>query len=147
MRGWRRSPLCYSHIWVPSSDRPINGGEEKYGWRTRCQQKIRFTAIGDGTGWCACRRFLVIRIGRRDGDDQRLLGACSVVQRTEPCPFVRDPPWAARGSGPTPRVYQLRIGDRGTSCRVGNKVGLGVVLRKASGAHDQSPCCTRARAQ
>src|SRR6476661_7727806 len=37
-RGRRCCPLSYRYAWVPSGNRPINGGEEKYGWFTCCEQ-------------------------------------------------------------------------------------------------------------
>src|SRR5258705_9813305 len=88
----RRTPLRYCDGWVPPGNRPIDCREEKYRGLPWRQQEICLTAIGDSAGWCTCRRVLVVRIGWRDGDDQRLLGASSVVQGAEPCCLVRNPP-------------------------------------------------------
>src|ERR1700716_2327717 len=70
-----------------------------------CQQKICLTAVEGGAGGGSCWHIFVRGIGGRGGDDQRLPGACSVIQRADPCRIVRNPPRAAETSGQAPRVY------------------------------------------
>jgi len=54
--------------------------------------KICLTAIEDSAGWRTRWRVLVSRVGRRDGNDQRLLNSRAVVKCTEARRVVRDPP-------------------------------------------------------
>src|ERR1700730_6221769 len=58
-----------SHSWIPSRNRSIIRGEEENGWRDWGQQKDCLTAVEDSASWCTRRGLLVIRIGRRNGDD------------------------------------------------------------------------------
>ena len=92
MRRGRCRPLSYRNVWVPSGNRPINRAEEEHGRFSRGQQKIRLTAVEDSAGWRTRWRVLVRRIGRRDGNDQRLLNSCAVVKCAEARRVVRDPP-------------------------------------------------------
>src|SRR5260221_689221 len=82
MRRRRCGPLSYSNSWVPPGNRPINRGEEEWSWFAWGQEEICLTSVKDGAGWCTRWRVLVSGIRRRDCDDQRLLDACAIVQRT-----------------------------------------------------------------
>ncbi len=61
----RCCPLSYSHVWIPSGNRPVNRGEQESGWSAMGQQKIRLTAVEDG----ACWRVLVIWVRLGNAND------------------------------------------------------------------------------
>ncbi len=142
LRGRRRGTLSHSDSRIPSGNRSINRGEEERRRLAWSQQEICWTAICDCAGGCTQWCVLVIWIGLRNGDDQGLLGSGAVVERAESRRVVRNPPHAAGTPRQTPRIDQLRIGNRGYSRRVRNQVGLPVVLRKANGLHSENQECT-----
>src|SRR5215469_11612230 len=126
MRGGRRRSICQSDIRVPCGNRSIECDKDKNSGSAR-QHKVGCASIGDDARWRTVWRTLIIWIRGWNCDGQGLFRTWAVVQSSDSCHVVCNPPDAAGSACQAPGINQLRIRSLSNSRRVGLKIGLGIV--------------------